>query len=705
MSNIYLNLATNSIRQNRNFYFPYIASSCVMITLFYILVSLSVDPIVSSIHGGKTLSMILMVGTPIIANLSVLFIFYMSSFIMKRRKKELGLYSVLGMEKRHVIRVVLVENFIVALSSIVSGIISGVIFEKVAQLLLLKILHQEANFTFEIFPKALVLTLVLFIILFVLIALNSIREIIFKPTLAYIKEEQSGEKKPKARWFLGLVGLAILAFAYYMAFTVTSGGVAITRFAQAVFLVIIATYILFIVGSIAVLELMKKNKKYYYKTNHFISVSGMSYRMKRNGAGLASICILSTMVLVMISSVSTVFFYNGKAFSDRFNYDFGINADDFSHDLSIEEGDDRIPADNQEIIDEIYAVADKANVTVEDLVYYKTMDYYGDINDGFIADIASFDRDYYEFWVLDLETYNRINNDNVSLDNNQIGFWFLNGEGSLQGEYEIEGVGRYEAVELPQRPAIMPGEYTSTSKDIVFFVIPNELGLESYIAGLDADWLSKDRDYVPFTHNTTYFGFNIAGSDDDKMAFWDEYNDEFMYPISDENLSENNTNWGYGDESDGVGRYRTIFSSLLFKQVFYNMYGGLFFLGILLSICCIVIAVLIMYFKQLLEGYEDAKRFTIMKKVGLTKEEIKKSIYSQIVMVFLTPLVAAGIHTAFAYNMIKSMISLFGITNINGYFVILLISMVVFMIFYGLVFWITSQNYFKIVNAAENAVG
>ncbi|MCQ2527737.1 MAG: ABC transporter permease [Saccharofermentans sp.] len=706
MNNIYVNLASNSIRQNRNFYFPYIASSSVMIALFFTLFSLAVDPVVKGMHGGKTLGMVLTVGIPIIATLAILFIVYMSSFIMKRRKKELGLYSVLGMEKRHIIKVIFFENLFVSVVSIISGTIIGVIVEKLAQLSLLKLLHQAADVDYSIATNVLLYTIGLFVVLFVFIFLNSVREIIFKPTLAYIKEEQAGEKKPKARWFLGFIGLVVLCCAYYMACTVKSGADAITRFALAVFLVIIATYILFIVGSIAVLELMKKNKNYYYKTNHFISVSGMTYRMKRNGAGLASICILSTMVLVMISSVSTVFFYNDKAFSDRFNFDFGISADDYMHDYSIDEGDDRVPANNEDIINEIYTAASEADVTVTDLVYYKTFDYYGFVSDRVITNNPDYTSEYYEYWVIDLETYNRINNESLVLKDNQFGYWFLGGSDDFSGEYEIEGVGVYEASKLPAKPNIMPGEYTSTSKDIVFMVIPDSLGLDKFVSKLYADW---DMDYGgdvfgPSEMKSTYYAFNIDGDDDAKMAFWNKYNEKYTWPIDEDMLSEYNSNMGYGDESDGVGRYRTIFCSMLFQQVFYNMYGGLFFLGILLSICCIVIAVLIMYFKQLLEGYEDAKRFTIMKKVGLTKDEIKKSIYSQIVMVFLTPIICAGIHTAFAYRIVKSLIVLFGISNIDGYFVILLISMAVFTLFYALVFWITSQNYFKIVNAAENAV-
>lgn len=700
MSSIYTNLAVNSLRKNKNFYLPYILSSAVMITLYYTLQQIALDPVVRGIHGGTTLTIILNIGLPVIALLSVLFIVYMSSFIMKRRKKEIGLYSVLGMEKRHVIRVVFIENVIVALTSIVSGIIGGVIFGKTAQLLLLKILHQEADLSFVFSAKTLKSTLILFVSIFVFILLNSIREILFKNTLSYIKEEQVGEKKPKARWFLGLVGLAVLGVAYYMACTVTSGSEAITRFVGAVMLVIVATYILFVVGSIAVLEIMKRNKNYYYKTNHFISVSGMSYRMKRNGAGLASICILSTMVLVMLSSVTTVFFYNDKAFDDRFIYDFGVNADDYKH-VEGNEDWDTVDYDNQEIIDQIYAAADMADVTVTDLVRYKTYCYYGDYRADFIGAKPDFNGEYVEYWLVSNEDYNTINHANLELSENQMGYCFMSGKFSFDKNVDIEGVGNYELIALDEKPLIMPGEYTSTCLDVCFVVVPDELGINSYVDLLNALWAADDPDFYSFDNvlRQTYFAFNVEGGDEEELRYFNTYNEMYLNPIPDEELSEYNTNFG---RYDGV--YRSIFSSMLFRQVFYNMYGGLFFLGIMLSIACVVIAVLIMYFKQLLEGFEDAKRFTIMKKVGLTNEEIKKSVYSQIVMVFLTPLIAAGVHTAFAYKLVKSLIILFGITNIDGYFVILVISMLVFMCFYGIVFWITSQKYFEIVNKAENAI-
>ena len=700
MGNVYANLALNSLRKNKNFYLPYIMSSAVMIALYFTLQQIATDPVIRGIHGGKTLTMILNIGLPVIALLSALFIVYMSSFIMKRRKKEIGLYSVLGMEKRHVIRVVFLENIIVSASAIAGGMIGGVIFEKLAQLLLLKLLRQDADLNFNIDFKSVQVTLIIFAGIFIFILLNSIREILFKNTLTYIKEEQAGEKKPKARWALGLIGLVILGIAYYLACTVTSGGVAINRFANAVMLVIVATYILFIVGSIAVLELMKRNKNYYYKTNHFISVSGMVYRMKRNGAGLASICILSTMVLVMLSSVTTVLFYNDKAFDDRFLYDFDICADDYKH---VDENNDAYTEgyDSQEIIDQIYDAADNAGVTVTDLVSYKTYCYYGDYRTDFIGAIPNLSGEYVEYWLVTNEDYNRINHTDLNLEENQLGYYFLSGKFSFDTSVDVEGVGRYAMLALKDRPLIMPGEYTSTCLDVCFIVVPDELGLRSYLDSLDSFWQLEDPDFVLVDSilSQTYFAFNVEGSDEDEIQFFNTYNEMYLDPIPDDNLSEYNTNFG---RYEGV--YRTIFCSALFRQVFYNMYGGLFFLGILLSIACIVIAVLIMYFKQLIEGFEDAKRFAIMKKVGLTNEEIKKSVYSQIVMVFLTPLVAAGIHTAFAYNMIKSLITLFGISNIDGYFVILLISMAVFMVFYGIVFLITGQKYFDIVNKAENAI-
>ncbi len=701
MSNIYINLATNSLRKNKNFYIPYIASSAIMVALFYILGAISTDSVIRGIHGGKTLTMILNIGLPVIALLGILFIIYMSSFIMKRRRKELGLYSVLGMEKRHIARVVFIENIIVASSSIVSGIIGGILFEKIAQLLLLKILKQKADMNFE-FPVVILKdTVLLFGAIFLFILLNSLREIFFKNTLAYIREESAGEKKPKARWFLGLVGFVILGIAYYMASTVTNGAEAITRFMGAVLLVIIATYILFIVGSIVVLTIMKNSKNYYYKTNHFVSVSGMLYRMKRNGAGLASICILSTMVLVMISSVSTVFFYNNKAFDDRFNYDFGISVDPTGRKVGNEEDEDywtnRVPVEEQDVFDEIYATADGAGVEVTDLVHYHTYDYYGMINGNTVTTNPDFSGAYYEVWMITSEDYKSINSDAVTLGDNQIGWFFMNHRYEFQsGNILFEAIGDFEGVKLPSRPAIMPGEYTSTCIDVLFVVIPESLTLQDVEARLDEAW------GVTYEHSTMiedYYAFNVSGTDVSELRYFNLYNDMYLEPIPDDLLSEYNTNAGNHD-----GLYRSIFSSLLFKQVFNNMYGGLFFLGILLSICCVVIAVLIMYFKQILEGYEDAKRFSIMKKVGLTNDEIRKSIYSQIVMVFLAPLIVAGIHTAFAYKLIKSLIILFGISNISGFFVILIISMALFMIFYGIVFWITSKNYLKIVNSAENAV-
>jgi len=707
MRNIYLNLATNSLRKNKNFYLPYIASSVVMFALFYTLSQIENDPFMRTIHGGKTLVTILGIGLPVIALLSALFIIYMSSFIMKRRKKELGLYGVLGMEKRHIIRVVIIENIIVSTITLVSGTIVGVLVEKLAQLLLFKILKQEVTFEFSISPTVILKSVTLFAAIFFVIILNSIREILFKPLLNYIKEEQVGEKKPKARWFLGFLGLGILVYAYYIASTVTNGAAALTRFFYAVLLVIVATYLLFIVGSIVALTIMKKNRNYYYKTTHFISVSGMIYRMKRNGAGLASICILCTMVLVMMSSVSTVFFYNGKQFNDKFIYDFGITADDEKKvmlDVSNEEGEwnERVPYDFSEIENQIYEVAKEAEVEVTDLVRYKTFGFYSSFDGTSIYPIPNYMDKYYEIWTLSNSDYKKINNTDLELNDNQIAWFSMSGETKIDGQIKFVGNRTFESVKAPSRPLIMPGEFTSTCSDILFLVLPDSYELGTMVDELKEFWNAnggKEFYALRSNANYTFFDFNIAGGRENELKFFEKYNSIILEPIPVDLLEENNTNSG---NYDGV--YRVIFSTELFEQLFYNMYGGLFFLGILLSIACIVIAVLIMYFKQLLEGYEDAKRFAIMKKVGLTTEEIKKSIYSQIVMVFITPLLSAGLHTAFAYKMVSSLIKLFGISSIDGYFVILTICMVAFMIFYGIVFWITSKKYLKIVNAAENAV-
>ncbi|MBR2295537.1 MAG: ABC transporter permease [Clostridiales bacterium] len=696
MGKIYTKLALTSMVNNRAFYVPYIISSGIMAALFFIITSLAFDPFIKTIHGGDTLIDLLSMGIPVIALISLAFIFYISSFIMKRRKKELGLYSVLGMEKKHIIAIISRETGIVAVSSVILGLILGLIFHKISQLFLLKLIHNEADFGFSFPLEALEITVVLFAAIFAAVMIFSAFEILLRSTLGYLKSGSAGEQKPKANWFIGILGIVILAVAYLIASLVTDTVKAFTSFLPAVLLVIVGTYLVFVAGSIMILHILKNNKNYYYKTHNMISVSGMLYRMKRNGMGLATICILSTMVLVMISSVTTVLLLNAENMDKQFPHDFGIEVT--PEDSTPEKV---LIMDPEVIHDQIRSTASRIGCEEESFNYYYAMNLISVINNGdltFWHDSGD-SEDFYNTYIIDAEDYNRISGENVTIAKGQIGVFSEDIPQIFGDRLSIAGAKEYETVSLPSIPNIMHGESMVYSRGDIYLVLADKNEL------LEVNNLLKDtwENTIGLTGGPRFLDlrslsieFDVSGSGRD---FFVEYGNDHLYALAEQELSYMNTNWRQHDN----GSVEYLYSKAMFQNYFYSLYGGIFFLGVILSVACITIAVLVMYFKQILEGYEDAGRFSIMKKVGLTNEDIKKTIYSQIVIVFILPLLTAGIHTAFAYKMVKRMLILFGITNSEKYFLILLISVLVFSIFYGIVFFITGRNYFKIVKDADKA--
>ncbi len=695
MGKIYSKLALTSIRKNRAFYVPYIISSGIMIALFFIVTALTLDPYLREMHGGLTLIDLLNMGVPVVALLSLIFIFYISSFIMKRRKKELGLYSVLGMEKKHIIAIVSRENFVVATLSILFGIILGLIFKKISQLVLLKITHSDADFGFDIPWKATIVTVLIFAVIFFVVSVASSAEILLRSTLGYLKSGNAGEKKPKANWFVGILGMAVLATGYALACAVDDAVSAFTFFFPAVILVIIGTYLVFVAGSVLILHIMKKNKNYYYKTEHMISVSGMIYRMKRNGMGLATICILSTMVLVMISSVTTVLFLNQENMNKQYPYDFCASAAPV--DYSAEKA---ILIDPEILREEAEETASRTGCEIKDFDYYYLLGLCAVVTDGNNIDFWQDFEDYYNVYVMDLDSYNRVTDQTVELEEGQIGFYCENIPDILGDEITIANRKSYSKIDLPAQPEVMLENAVMTySRADVFLVVSDLDELVSVDRILLEKWnelFMEDGGPAYWNLSRVYTEYNIEGDD---REFFIEYGKDHLQELSEEELTYMNTNWGRWED----GTNENVFSKVMFVDYFYSLYGGLFFLGILLSVACITIAVLVMYFKQILEGYEDAGRFSIMKKVGLSNEDIKKTIYSQIVIVFVLPLLTAGIHTAFAYKMVKRMLILFGVNDATSYFTILLISVLLFSVFYGIVFMITGKNYFRIVGDADKA--
>ncbi|HJD22840.1 MAG TPA: ABC transporter permease [Firmicutes bacterium] len=671
----YPKLALTGISKNRRLYLPYILTCAGMVMMFYIVSFLSVNQTVRGIPGGDTMQTMLSMGCGVIGVFSLIFLFYTNSFLMRRRKKEFGLYNILGMGKRHLALVLLCECLIVAGISLAGGLLCGILFSKLGELAMIRILDGSVSFSFTVDIRSITTTLALFGVIFLLILLNSLRQIHLANPIELLRSESVGEKPPKANWALALAGVLLLGAAYYLAVTIEDPVSALVWFFVAVVLVIVATYLLFTAGSVALCRLLQKSKRYYYKTNHFVSVSSMKYRMKRNGAGLASICILSTMVLVMLSS--TVCLYIGTEDTLRTRYTRDIMTD--------------IPAFDEEAAAAVRETAQQAleteGLSAENLLQYRVLETAAFL-DGQKAAISgasaySFQLSSYSnarlLFLVSLEDYNRLAGVKETLETGQALLY------SARTSYdydtiEIESLGAYAIQKTVPK-------FVDNSMDAMqvlpslFLVVPDLAECQQALAGL------ADEDGEPLVGAHEYYGFDLDCDDETQRAVFGRITEALRQRQID-------------DSSFPAVSCESVAQE---KSSFYSLYGGLFFLGILLGIVFVFAAVLIMYYKQVSEGYEDQSRFAIMQKVGMTRREIQKSINSQVLTVFFLPLLMAGVHTAFAFPLVSKLLSLFNLVNIPLLILVTVGCYLVFALFYVVVYRITSRSYYRIVSDADQA--
>lgn len=674
----YPKLAFQGIKKNGKVYIPYIITGIVMAAMFYIISFLSMAKSVKHMHGGSNMQIILSFGIWVIAIFTVIFLFYTNSFIVKKRKKEFGLYNILGMDKRNVAKVLFYEAIIVFAISIVGGIATGILFSKLTELIAAKVLHAESTLSFEIEPDAVILTVIVFAAAFGINLIRSLAGVKFSKPIELLHSEHSGEKPPKAKWLLTLLGIIGLAAAYYMAVTIKEPMEAMATFFLAVILVIVSTYILMISGSVALCKALQKNKKYYYKTNHFVSVSTMAYRMKRNGASLASICILSTMVLVMM--MSTLCLYVGKEDSLTTMYPRDIS-------ISVRRGlydenngtDEEFNKFNKELCEKIDKKLAQENIERKEPAHYEYANIYGriagnslDLNSSAYTSGNSLVR---QLWLIKLDEYNRLAEKNETLKHGEVLLFAGEDFGINGNSFSVKDHGDFSIKEritsicdVIDKPMNNLGE----TMGVGVLIIGNN----------DYDELVKFNNKASGGNTVEFFdySFNVNIPDEQQSDLIEKLNDVTMNMTEDNNFEVSMSSKG-GD-----------------KESFYSLYGSLFMLGIMLSIVFIGAAVLIMYYKQISEGYEDVSRFDIMQKVGMTHKEIKKTINSQVVTVFTAPLIMAGIHICFAFPMLQKMLLVFGLVNKSMLIMTTAVTYIVFAVIYAIVYKITSYSYYKIVS-------
>ena len=583
--------------------------------------------------------------TGVIIVFAVIFLFYTNSFLIKRRKKEIGVYNILGMGKRHIARMMAIETILTAGISILGGLVFGIIFGKLMYLLLLKILHNSVDMQFSVNGIAIVQTVILFAGIFLLTYLYNILQIQLVNPVELLHGGNQGEKEPKSRWLLVIVGVAALGNGYWIALTTEAPLEALLKFFVAVVCVIIGTYALFIAGSIVVLKILRKNKAYYYNPKHFTSVSGMIYRMKQNGAGLANICVLSTMVLVMVSTTVSLYAGMEDILDSRFPRDVSIVCN---------EADTNNEETLQRLIKE---QCEKAGVKITDRVRYR----YGSMNavlkGNNLEKVEQYypDNHFYYVEMITQEEYNRIEKQNVSLKEQEILTYTTNGK---CGKKQINIAGQNYQVKKELSEMTSQPKSTAEMYKTLYIVFANAEQIERIESFSYAD------------------KFNLKGDDGKQKETLEQIQNEF-----------------YEKFPDG-----TMESRMLSRSSFYELYGGLFFIGIYLGSMFIMATVLIIYYKQISEGYDDRERYQIMQKVGMSKKEVKRSIRSQVLSVFFLPLVVAVIHVAVAFKVMTKILGVLNLTNVSLFAVCTIITIAVFAVFYIIVYSITAKEYYRIVN-------
>lgn len=679
----YLKLAKDGMSKNRKLYLPYILTCICMVMMFYIVCYLAVGADFQKVYGGETVQMVIGLGVSVIAIFSLIFLYYTNSFLIRRRQKEFGLYNILGMGKRSLIKLLVCENLIMSSVSIVAGLVLGILFSKLAEMAAMKMLGGDIGFDIHVAVAPVLYTVVLFVLIFLLIMMRMLYAILRLRPVELLRSESIGERPPKTNWVLALIGLAVMAVAYYLAVSIEDPMTAMMTFLIAVIMVIVATYLLFIAGSVALCRALQKNKKYYYKTNHFVSLSSMVYRMKRNGAGLASICILSTMMLVTISSTVCLYAQNENAIAARYPHDISVQISAGGGTM-FDSGDMNLYIS---AVDEVLAEYGQIPQNAEQYRSYTVSAMQS--GEEILLDVygleASGDWDYgkaVSVNMIPLEDYNRLTGANRELKEGEVLYYpyNMNYDGDT---LSMEHFGTWKAERLKSSPVNL-GEATVDLLGTLFVVVRDTSVIDKAYQ-YEIELTEKNNEgYVPLM--SQYYDFDLGCDEDMQIEI---YND--LYDRIAQISTESQEQASIMVESRAQGRGDII-----------ALYGGLFFLGMLLGAVFLFGTVLIIYYKQISEGYEDQGRFGILMKVGMTRREVKKSINSQVLTVFFLPLLVAGLHLGFAFPLISKILGLMATGGTVKFLINVTIGCyLIFAFFYVVVYMVTSRNYYTIVNLGD----
>ena len=676
----YSRLALQNIKKNGKFYFPYLLAFLGCVCGMYLILSLSTGDGIANLRGGEYVAGFMTFGTVIVGLFAVIFLFYTNSFLIKRRKRELGLYNILGMEKRHIAKVLFLESFFIALAGLVIGLGLGVALDKLMILLVSAIIQSDVPFGFSISWTGILTCLILFGAIWLCSLLYNLARIQLSKPVELLRSENVGEREPKTRWLVTIFGILCLGVGYAMAVLITDPIASLALYFVAVILVVIGTYCLFIGVSVFVLKALRKWKRFYYKPNHFINVSGMIYRMKQNGVGLANICILSTMVLVAVST--TVSLYLG--------IQGGLPTTDFTIQPynSVYQS---ISADSMKVVAE--EAAQEQGLTVSDFNGAITLDvsvaqngdseFYFDDNSTSVSILV----------FLPQDEYNHFAQQPASLQPGEVLLYQDRGRytqnETLNSSFSVGSL-TFTTVGEAVIPAFLTDQYNNVTFPIYYIVLDSYDTLEQ----INQMQISAYGDYA--SQYTGYYTFNTGGTEEQQMAILDSLWDK-GYAQMTEDAHAVSEAWSGGFRASNLAQTRSDA---------YALFGGFLFLGLFIGILFTLAAVLIIYYKQLSEGYEDQHRYEILQKVGMSRKEVKKTIHSQVLMVFFLPLIVTAIHLAFNYNMMNGILSLMSVgTAVHAadstFLITTIITLAAFCVIYTLVYLATSKAYLRIVSPKQ----
>ena len=666
---IFSRLAKQNIRNNKSTYIPYIITCIFCIAMIYMMEFLRDCPTLDqAVRQADEVRMIVFTGEIVVEIFCIIFLIYSNSFLMKRRQKEIGLYNILGLERNHIGIVMFLETIITSIGSLAGGIAAGIIGSKLALLLLLKLLHIPSVLGFYISVKGIFTCLFMFGIVFLMILFLNLAKIHLSRPVELLRGNKTGEKEPAAKWLMALIGFICLGAGYYLAVTTESPIKAITIFLLAVILVMAGTYLLFTAGSIVILKFLRRRKSFYYRTGNFISISGMLYRMKQNAIGLASICILSTGVLLMIAMTVSIYFGMNDIMLNRYPYDVDMSVTSISE----EECQTAIEAFEKAIADNKVPVEKSVEEIYLDIVCSKN-------GDQILIKPANTIRNSDSVLVLSLldqAEYERLTGISANLNDGEIFAWYPS---AVQKDSVTVDETEFTVKKWLDKNPLTCGE-DAVSDNAVLVVTDedfkkfDEMRTEMY-KGVSSAPAGEDL--------TLHLGLDITGSETDKI--------DFGTPVM-EVVKDLKKNGGLSENSwitSGIRQQE--------YESYYADNGSLLFIGIFLGSLFLMGTAMIIYYKQISEGYEDQKRFEIMQKVGLSRREVRSSVRRQILMVFFLPLLMAMLHITMAFPMIRRMLLLFGMTNTKLFIGCTAGTVLIFAVVYGLIYLMTARSYYHIV--------